>query len=136
MRHDFGGVTDWYQIGVLHDFGGVATRFWGCYELDEELRVERERQDEASKVAIAEMFDEVQARIDVDYELAARMTQEEQEMYTIEEKARRQKRIQDFTPIDSEKEAHKPEEEAAEYEKEKGELRSSLKIIPNDDSEV
>ncbi|GJZ66708.1 hypothetical protein Tco_0623404 [Tanacetum coccineum] len=33
-------------------------------ELDEELRVERERQEEASKVAIAEMFDEVQARMD------------------------------------------------------------------------
>ncbi|GKC84635.1 hypothetical protein Tco_1140352 [Tanacetum coccineum] len=54
---------------------------------DEELRVERERQEEASKVAIVEMFDEVQARIDADYELAARMTQEEQEKYTIEKRA-------------------------------------------------
>ncbi|GKA49633.1 hypothetical protein Tco_0742706, partial [Tanacetum coccineum] len=199
-------------------------------ELDEELRVERERQEEASKVAIAEMFDEVQARIDADYELAARMTQEEQEKYTIEERARllaefferrkkqlaaeraeairnkpptktqlrnlmmtylknmggykhnqlkgksyeeiqglyerQQKGIQDFTPIKSEKEAQKPskrlkrvagsyatqkspkkpkvmksakdvtEEEAAEYEKKKEELRLSLKIISNDDSEV
>ncbi|GJR91055.1 RNA-directed DNA polymerase, eukaryota, reverse transcriptase zinc-binding domain protein [Tanacetum coccineum] len=107
-------------------------------ELDEELRVERERQEEASKVAIAEMFDEVQARMDADYELAARMTQEEQEKYTIKERARllveffetrkkqlaaeraeaiknkpptktqQQKRIQDFTPMDSEKEAQKP----------------------------
>ncbi|GJU46310.1 hypothetical protein Tco_1203576 [Tanacetum coccineum] len=79
---------------------------------------------------------------------------------------RQQKRIQDFTPMDSEKEAQKPgkrlkrvagsyatqkspkkpkvmksakdvtEEEAAEYEKEKEELRLSLKIISNDDSEV
>ncbi|GKE45727.1 hypothetical protein Tco_1473011 [Tanacetum coccineum] len=57
-------------------------------ELDEELRVERERQEEASKVDIADMFDEVQARIDADYELAARMTQEEQEKYIIEERAR------------------------------------------------
>ncbi|GKE92747.1 hypothetical protein Tco_1573842, partial [Tanacetum coccineum] len=56
--------------------------------MDEELRVERERQEEASKVAIAEMFEEVQARIDADYELAARMRQEEQEKYTIEERAR------------------------------------------------
>ncbi|GKF42757.1 hypothetical protein Tco_0126099 [Tanacetum coccineum] len=95
-----------------------------------------ERQDEVSKVAIAEMFDEVQARINADYELAARMTQEEQEMYTFEERARQQKRIQDFTPMDSEKEAHKPEEKTAEYEKEKEELRLSLKIIPNDDSKV
>ncbi|GKD88215.1 hypothetical protein Tco_1363722 [Tanacetum coccineum] len=64
-----------------HIFGSFS-------ELDEELIIERGRQEEASKVAIAEMFDEVQARIDVDYELAARMTQEEQEKYTIEERAR------------------------------------------------
>ncbi|GKD90338.1 hypothetical protein Tco_1365845 [Tanacetum coccineum] len=57
-------------------------------ELDEELRVERERQEEASKVAIAKMFDEVQARMDDDYELDARMTHEEQEKYTIQERAR------------------------------------------------
>ncbi|GJR30094.1 hypothetical protein Tco_1106326, partial [Tanacetum coccineum] len=57
-------------------------------KLDKELRVEREREEAASKVAIAEMFDEVQARMDADYELAARMTQEEQEKYTIEERAR------------------------------------------------
>ncbi|GJW56751.1 hypothetical protein Tco_0103482 [Tanacetum coccineum] len=55
---------------------------------DKELRVERERQKEASKIAIAEMFDEVQARIDADYELAARITQEKQEKYTIKERAR------------------------------------------------
>ncbi|GKC57812.1 hypothetical protein Tco_1085410 [Tanacetum coccineum] len=57
-------------------------------KLGEELRVERERQEETFKVAIADMFDEVQAMIDVDYELAARMTQEEQEKYTIKERAR------------------------------------------------
>ncbi|GKC57837.1 hypothetical protein Tco_1085435 [Tanacetum coccineum] len=93
-------------------------------KLDEELIVERERQEETFKVAIADMFDEVQSRIDVYYELAARMTQEEQEKYTIKERAshlkgkfyeeiqglyeRQQKRIQDFTPMDSEKEAQKP----------------------------
>ncbi|GJZ91844.1 hypothetical protein Tco_0663909 [Tanacetum coccineum] len=64
----------------------VALRFQA--ELDEELRVERERQEQASKVTIAEMFDEVQARIDADYELVAKMTQEEQEKYTIEERDR------------------------------------------------
>ncbi|GJZ90743.1 hypothetical protein Tco_0662670 [Tanacetum coccineum] len=57
-------------------------------KLDAELRVERERQEEASKVAIAKMFDEVQARIYADYELAVRMTQEEQEKYTIKERVR------------------------------------------------
>ncbi|GKC71264.1 hypothetical protein Tco_1117147 [Tanacetum coccineum] len=132
----------------------------------------------------AELDEELilQARIDANYELAARMTQEEQEKYTIEERAsqlkgrsyeeiqglyeRQQKRIQDFTPMDSKKEAQKSskrlkrvagsyatqkspkkpkvmkstkdvtEEEEAEYEKEKEELRLSLKIISNDDSEV
>ncbi|GKB52896.1 hypothetical protein Tco_0903649 [Tanacetum coccineum] len=79
---------------------------------------------------------------------------------------RQQKRNQDFIPMDSEKEAQKSgkrlkrvagsyatqkspkkpkvmksvknvtEEEAAEYEKEKEELRLSLKIISGDDSEV
>ncbi|GKE88148.1 hypothetical protein Tco_1565623, partial [Tanacetum coccineum] len=34
------------------------------------------------------MFDEVQARKDVDYELSTRLTQEEQEKYTIEERAK------------------------------------------------
>nr|GEY99449.1 hypothetical protein [Tanacetum cinerariifolium] len=49
-------------------------------------RFERERQEEASKAALAEMYDEVQAQIDVDHELAVRLTHEEQEMYTIEER--------------------------------------------------
>ncbi|GKE16358.1 hypothetical protein Tco_1423935 [Tanacetum coccineum] len=57
-------------------------------ELNEELMIERERQEEASKVAIAEMFDEVQERMDADFEMAARMTLEEQEKYSIEERAR------------------------------------------------
>ncbi|GJY48938.1 hypothetical protein Tco_0438894 [Tanacetum coccineum] len=93
---------------------------------DQELerrQKERERQEEASKVAIVEMFDEVQARMDADYELTARLTHEEQEMYTIEERAsqlkgktydeihelyeRVQKRIQDFILMDSEKEVIK-----------------------------
>ncbi|GJV69189.1 hypothetical protein Tco_1484698 [Tanacetum coccineum] len=90
-------------------------------ELDEELGVERERQEEAYKVAIVDMFNELKGK---SYE-------EIQGLYE-----RQQKRIQDFTPMDSEKEAQKPEEEAAEYEKEKEELRLSLKIISNDDSEV
>ncbi|GJS49390.1 putative ribonuclease H-like domain-containing protein [Tanacetum coccineum] len=47
---------------------------------------------------------------------------------------RQQKRNQDFKPMDSEKEVQ--ESEAAECEKEKEELRLSLKIIYGDDSEV
>nr|GEV09727.1 hypothetical protein [Tanacetum cinerariifolium] len=49
---------------------------------DEEAMIERERQEEASKATIAEMYDEVQAQIDDDHELVVRLTHEEQEKYT------------------------------------------------------
>ncbi|GJR88636.1 hypothetical protein Tco_0212647 [Tanacetum coccineum] len=96
--------------------------------------------------------------IDVDYELAARMIQEEQEKYTIEERAmllaeffkRRKKQLslkdqfnQRKNTYQTTKSPKKPkvmksakdvtEEEVAEYEKEKEELRLSLKIISKDD---
>ncbi|GKD30416.1 hypothetical protein Tco_1241194, partial [Tanacetum coccineum] len=50
-------------------------------ELDEEARLERQRQEQASLNYIANLYDEVQARIDADHELAVRWTQEEQEKY-------------------------------------------------------
>ncbi|GJV00383.1 hypothetical protein Tco_1329653 [Tanacetum coccineum] len=43
-------------------------------ELDEEARLERQRQEQASLNYIANLYDEVQARIDADHELAIRMT--------------------------------------------------------------
>ncbi|GJW42145.1 hypothetical protein Tco_0070944 [Tanacetum coccineum] len=46
-------------------------------ELDEEARLERQRQEQASLNYIANLYDEVQAIIDADYELAVRWTQEE-----------------------------------------------------------
>nr|GFA77992.1 hypothetical protein [Tanacetum cinerariifolium] len=54
--------------------------------LDEQARTKRERQEEASKVALAEMYDEVQAQIDADHELTVKLTHEEQEKYTAEER--------------------------------------------------
>nr|GEZ68828.1 ribonuclease H-like domain, reverse transcriptase, RNA-dependent DNA polymerase [Tanacetum cinerariifolium] len=45
--------------------------------LNEEARIKRERQEEASKAALAEMYDEVQAQINADHELAVRLTHEE-----------------------------------------------------------
>nr|GEV82339.1 hypothetical protein [Tanacetum cinerariifolium] len=56
--------------------------------LDEEARTKRERQEEASKAALAGLYDEVQAQIDDDQELASRLTYEEQEMYTVEERSK------------------------------------------------
>nr|GEU40563.1 hypothetical protein [Tanacetum cinerariifolium] len=56
-------------------------------ELDR-AKKERQKQEEATITALTEEFDEIQARMDADHELAVRMTHEEQEMYTIEERAR------------------------------------------------
>ncbi|GJR33707.1 hypothetical protein Tco_1209391 [Tanacetum coccineum] len=49
---------------------------------------ERQRQEDETNAALAKEFDEIQARIDADHELAVRLTHEEQEKYTIEERAR------------------------------------------------
>nr|GEZ29716.1 hypothetical protein [Tanacetum cinerariifolium] len=57
-------------------------------ELDKEVMTKRERQKKASKAALAELCDEVQEEIDVDHELAARLTHEEQEKYTVKERSK------------------------------------------------
>nr|GEU91367.1 hypothetical protein [Tanacetum cinerariifolium] len=44
------------------------------------------RQEEASKDALVELYNEVQAHIDADHELAVRLTPEEKEKYTVEER--------------------------------------------------
>nr|GEU53647.1 putative ribonuclease H-like domain-containing protein [Tanacetum cinerariifolium] len=56
-------------------------------ELDKAEK-ERQKQEEANIAALSEEFDEIQARIDADHELVVRMTHEEQEKYTIKERAR------------------------------------------------
>ncbi|GKB53677.1 hypothetical protein Tco_0904430 [Tanacetum coccineum] len=56
-------------------------------ELDRAQK-ERQKQEEATSAALAKDFDEIQARIDADHELAVRLTHEEQEKYTIKEIAR------------------------------------------------
>nr|GFC15598.1 hypothetical protein [Tanacetum cinerariifolium] len=50
------------------------------------LAERRQREEESSKAAIAEMYDEVQARIIADALFAAKLQQEEREEYTIKER--------------------------------------------------
>nr|GEU34719.1 hypothetical protein [Tanacetum cinerariifolium] len=57
-------------------------------DFDKEIRKERERQDEASKATLVGLYDEVKAQIDVDHELAARLTHKEQEKFTIKERSK------------------------------------------------
>ncbi|GKA87656.1 hypothetical protein Tco_0809420 [Tanacetum coccineum] len=82
------------------------------------IQEEKAAQEEASRVAIMEMFDEVQAGIDADALFAAKLQHEDREEYTIEERAkflaetiaaqrkfraaqRAKKKIDDFKPMDS-----------------------------------
>ncbi|GJU22828.1 hypothetical protein Tco_1156170 [Tanacetum coccineum] len=55
-------------------------------ELDRAQK-EKQKQEDTTNAALAEEFDEIQARMDADHELAVRLTHEEQEKYTIEERA-------------------------------------------------
>nr|GEU31217.1 hypothetical protein [Tanacetum cinerariifolium] len=56
-------------------------------ELERE-KEKRQREEEASKAAIAEMYDEVQAWIEADALFAAKLQQEGKEKYTIKERAK------------------------------------------------
>ncbi|GJY66846.1 putative ribonuclease H-like domain-containing protein [Tanacetum coccineum] len=156
--------------GQMEKDAEVALRLQA--ELDEELRVERERQEDASKLA-AERAEALKNKPPTKTQLRnLRMTylkniggykhsklkgksyEEIQGLY-----ARQQKNLQDFTPMDSEKEAQKPdkrlkrvagsyatqkspkkpkmmksakevtEEKAAEYEKEKEEGRRKNLVL-------
>nr|GEY27544.1 retrovirus-related Pol polyprotein from transposon TNT 1-94 [Tanacetum cinerariifolium] len=93
--------------------------------LNEKARIERERQEEASKAALAEMYDEVQAQIDADHELAIKLTHEEQE---------KKKRA----PVSSSK--HKsPKKQKVNGQESKDsdkEHRKYLKVVPDDDKSI
>ncbi|GJT05446.1 hypothetical protein Tco_0839908 [Tanacetum coccineum] len=54
----------------------------------ERAQQERQRQEDDTNAPLAKEFDEIQARIDADHELAVRLTHEEQEKYIIKERAR------------------------------------------------
>ncbi|GKE18453.1 hypothetical protein Tco_1426030, partial [Tanacetum coccineum] len=57
-------------------------------DLKAEVEKERNREEEASKAAIAEIYNEVQVGIDVDALFVAKLQQEEREEYTIKERAK------------------------------------------------
>ncbi|GJW48490.1 putative ribonuclease H-like domain-containing protein [Tanacetum coccineum] len=129
-------------------------------ELDRAQK-EKQKQEEATNAALAEEFDEIQARMDADHELAVRLTHEEQEKYTIEERAtllaeyfeRRKKQlaaeraeaIRNKPPTRAQvrnrmitylKHMESNEEAATDYEQEKEELRTWLAVVPDEDETV
>ncbi|GKC71358.1 hypothetical protein Tco_1117241 [Tanacetum coccineum] len=97
-------------------------------EFDEEERLAWEN-DEAN-VALTEEWNDIQAKIDVDYQLAQRLQAQEQEELTDEEKARFSKRVRE----EVEKESSKKQK--VEEDKESEELKQCLEIIPDDRDDV
>ncbi|GJR94243.1 hypothetical protein Tco_0266417 [Tanacetum coccineum] len=59
-------------------------------EFDEEERLAREKaqQEQESNVSLTEEWDDIQAKVDADYQLAQRLQAEEKEEFSVEEKAK------------------------------------------------
>ncbi|GJY21316.1 hypothetical protein Tco_0393882 [Tanacetum coccineum] len=57
-------------------------------KLDEEARLEREKEEEANKATNIVEWDDIQAMMDVNYELATKLQEQEREELTIEERSK------------------------------------------------
>ncbi|GKE29463.1 hypothetical protein Tco_1444847, partial [Tanacetum coccineum] len=84
-------------------------------EFDEEERLLREKakKEKEANIALIETWDDIQAKIDVDHQLAERFQAQEQEELSIEEKAALfqqllEKRIKHFTAKRAEEKRNKP----------------------------
>nr|GEX88283.1 hypothetical protein [Tanacetum cinerariifolium] len=101
--------------------------------LDEKARTEKERQEEASKAALAKMYDEVQAQIDADHELAVRLTHEKQEKYTVVERSGKNRAAGSSVKHNSPKKQKVNDQESEDSDKE---YRKYLKVVPDDDKAI
>nr|GEX23667.1 hypothetical protein [Tanacetum cinerariifolium] len=117
---------------------------------DEEAKTEIGRQEDASKAALVEMYDEVQAQIGADHELAIRLTHGEQEKYTVEERSKllaevgfeedkkrirsRNKRVAGLSS--KHKSPKKQKVNDQESEDSEKEHRKCLKVVPVDDKAI
>ncbi|GJS62918.1 hypothetical protein Tco_0677482 [Tanacetum coccineum] len=127
----------------------------------ERAQIKRQKQEEATNAALAEEFDEIQARIDVDHELTVRLTRKEQRKYIIKERARlladyferrkkqlateRAEAIRNKPPTRTQfrnrmitylkhiEESSKKQKLEEENDAEKEELRASMDVVPRDD---
>ncbi|GJY13578.1 hypothetical protein Tco_0382887 [Tanacetum coccineum] len=115
------------------------------------MQRERATKEEASNAALTIEFDDVQARIDADALLAARLQEEEREQFSIDEQARilvetiaerKSRKKDDDSQKQAESSKKRPEaehdEESVKKQKleddaEKEEFRACLDIVPRDD---
>nr|GEZ97164.1 hypothetical protein [Tanacetum cinerariifolium] len=119
----------------------------------EELTREKAQQEEEANIALIETWDDIQAKVDVDYQLAEKLQAEEQEELTDEEKARLVNTFVDYKTELVEESSKKAESEVMKQErlkragteveqesskkqniddKETAELKQLVKIIPDE----
>ncbi|GJY06172.1 hypothetical protein Tco_0373226, partial [Tanacetum coccineum] len=108
-------------------------------ELEEEESLAKQREEDAN---IAE-WDNVQTMMDVDYELAARLQEQEQEELTIEESSKlfvelMDKRKKHFARLRAEEQRRKlsTKKQKMDDDKEKEELKQCFEIVPDDGDDV
>ncbi|GKA26518.1 hypothetical protein Tco_0712627 [Tanacetum coccineum] len=110
-------------------------------EFDEEERLAREKaeKEKGANIALIEEWDDIQAKIDVDYQLAKRLQAQEQEKLSIEEKNMEGYKLNDLKlkDFDSIQEMFDRafKRQKVEDDKETSELKQCLEIIP-DEKEV
>nr|GEV29166.1 hypothetical protein [Tanacetum cinerariifolium] len=120
---------------------------------------ERQNQEEATIAALTEEFDEIQARMDVDHELAGEkvvddfvpMDSKKEEKKSVEteskdKKGKRIKRVSDSAPkqksskkqkmMQEQESAKSDEEESADYKQENKELRMWLTVVSDEEDNV
>nr|GEU98354.1 hypothetical protein [Tanacetum cinerariifolium] len=67
----------------------VALRLQAEFDEEERLAKEQAKKEEEANIALTETWDDIQAKIDTDYQLAQRLQAEEQEELSVEEKAKK-----------------------------------------------
>ncbi|GJV70361.1 hypothetical protein Tco_1490356 [Tanacetum coccineum] len=130
-------------------------------EFDEEERLAREKaeKEKEANIALIEEWDDIQAKIDVDYQLAERLKAQEQEELSVEEKAKLfqqllEQRRKHFAAKRAEEKRNKPPKQAQQREimctylknmeesskkqkvyddKETAELKQCIEIIPDEE---
>ncbi|GJZ66041.1 hypothetical protein Tco_0622737 [Tanacetum coccineum] len=104
-------------------------------ELEEEERLARQKEEEAN-ITLIESWDNTQAMMDADYELAARLQSQEQEELTIKEKSKlSSKREGEELESDNSKKQKLDKNVEVEVDDE-AKMKKHIVIVPNDEVEI
>nr|GEX34554.1 hypothetical protein [Tanacetum cinerariifolium] len=104
-------------------------------ELEEEERLVRQKEEEAN-ISLIESWDNTQAIMDADYEIATRLQEEERGELTIEEKSSKKAAEGSSKRATNKIEQEDAKRQRIEEENESVELKRCLEIIPDNDDDV